>query len=77
MSAIGLPRPPALTFKPRNIIASHADYRPSDFMFERTQSLTMRAAPWEKRIKPMKSWGELLLAYGALLAGAVLLLALV
>jgi hypothetical protein len=56
MSAIGLAHQRA--FAPR-IIASHADYRRSDFVFNRTQSLEMKNAQWETRIRPMKTWGEI------------------
>lgn len=56
MSAIGLAHPRA--FAPR-IIASHADHRRSDFIFNRTQSLSMKSAQWENRIRPMRTWGEI------------------
>ena len=44
--------------KPGNdaIIGAHADYRREDFVFPRTQSLTMRAREWESRMKPMRHW---------------------
>ncbi|MBL6936725.1 MAG: hypothetical protein ISS15_07545 [Alphaproteobacteria bacterium] len=45
-------------FAPR-IIASHADYRRSDFIFSRTQSREMRNAQWEDRIRPMRTWSEI------------------
>jgi hypothetical protein len=38
------------------IIGAHADYRREDFVFPRTQSLTMRAREWEDRLKPMRHW---------------------
>jgi hypothetical protein len=37
-------------------IGAHADYRREDFVFARTQSLTMRAREWEDRLKPMRHW---------------------
>ncbi len=82
MSAMGLSNVhayqalPART--PRRIICAHADHRRSDFIFPRQQSLTMRAAPWEKRIRPMRSWSEIAL-YGSVffLAATSLLAAVV
>ncbi|MBV8976950.1 MAG: hypothetical protein JO261_10065 [Alphaproteobacteria bacterium] len=38
------------------MIAAHADYRREDFVFQRTQSLAMRALEWENRLKPLKPW---------------------
>jgi hypothetical protein len=55
MSAIGLP---AHRIAPR-IISAHADYRHSDFFFLRTQSQETRDAPWERRLRPRKTWSEL------------------
>lgn len=43
------------------VISAHADYRPQDFYFARTQSPALRAAKWESRIRPMHSWSELAL----------------
>jgi len=57
MSAAGLAQEPL--FRRPRIIASHADYRRSDFVFNRTQSLEMKSAPWESRIKPMRSWSQI------------------
>jgi hypothetical protein len=48
-------RSPALRNEPQ-VIAAHADYRREDYMFQRTQSLTMRALEWESRLKPMRPW---------------------
>ncbi|HTT96743.1 MAG TPA: hypothetical protein VMF58_01725 [Rhizomicrobium sp.] len=39
-----------------NVIGAHADFRREDYMFQRTQSLTMRALEWEDRMKPMRHW---------------------
>lgn len=36
------------------VIGAHADYRREDFVFPRTQSLTMRDMEWADRIKPMR-----------------------
>jgi NADH pyrophosphatase NudC (nudix superfamily) len=44
---------------PRNdlqCIGAHADYRREDFVFARTQSLELREAQWEKRLKPLRAW---------------------
>ncbi len=56
MSAAGLAH--QRVFSPR-IIASHADYRRTDFIFNRTQSLEMKSAPWESRIRPRRTWSEI------------------
>jgi hypothetical protein len=57
MSAVGLVQAPLS--RPTRFIASHAEYRRSDFIFNRTQSLEMKSARWESRIKPMRTWGEI------------------
>ena len=60
MSAIGITgsaRRPML-------ISAHAEYRPQDFYFARTQSPALRLAEWEGRLKPLHSWSEIAL-YGA------------
>jgi len=70
MSAAGLAQAPL--FRRRRIIASHADYKRSDFVFNRTQSREMKNAQWEDRIKPLKSWSEIGTYYGiAVVATAV------
>ncbi len=66
MSAIGIVGESPIVRRPR-IIAAHAEYRHADFNFQRTQSLIMRAAPWEDRIKPLRSWSQIG-AYGAAVA---------
>lgn len=38
------------------VISAHADYRREDYVFQRTQSLAMRALEWESRLKPMRHW---------------------
>jgi len=58
MSAIGIAHQSSFAARPR-IISAHADHRPTDFMFSRMQSRTMRDAPWGRRIQPMRSWGEI------------------
>jgi hypothetical protein len=68
--------PDACRLAPR-LISSHADHRRSDFVFPRTQSAASRNAPWQDRIKPMRSWGEIG-AYGvAALAATALVTALI
>ncbi len=64
MSAIGIASP---------CISAHADFRHSDFHFPRTQSLTLRDAPWGRRLKPLRSWSEIG-AYGAVALAATVLL---
>lgn len=46
----------------RTCIGAHADYRREDFVFRREQSLEMRAAEWESRLKPIRPWGSNLVA---------------
>lgn len=58
------------------VIGAHADHNRADFVFLRTQSLTLRDLPWEGRIKPMKSWSEIALYSGAVTLGAILLVSL-
>ena len=82
MSAMGISNVRAYPALPRRspprIICAHADHRRSDFIFQRTQSLTMRAAPWETRIRPMRSWSQIA-TYGAilLLAATTLLVSVI
>jgi hypothetical protein len=57
--------PRSRTYPRRNdkfFIGAHADYSRDDFMFRREQSMQMRAAEWESRLKPMKPWGSNLVA---------------
>ncbi len=75
MSAAGLVH--QLTYSPRRIIASRADYKRSDFVFNRTQSREMRSTPWGARIQPMRSWGEIGAYAGISLAATALLTAFV
>lgn len=74
MSAAGLAQ--ARAFAPR-IIASHADHRRSDFIFNRTQSLEMKSAPWENRIRPMKTWSQIGVSYGGAAVLATMLAAFI
>jgi hypothetical protein len=68
MSAIGISAD-NLACKPRvMVIGAHADYRPEDFFFARTQSVALRAAKWESRIRPMHSWSEIALYSVGLIA---------
>lgn len=72
MSAIGISNGPAIRI-PRRIISAHADYRRSDFVFQRTQSPSLRDAPWDRRLKPLRTWGEIG-AYGSGIVAAITLL---
>jgi hypothetical protein len=60
MSAIGLLSGGSAPKKSR-VIGAHADFRPEDFRFARTQSRRLSESRWESRIKPMHSWGEIAL----------------
>lgn len=72
MSAAGI-----ISFEKRvRVIGAHADHNRADFVFLRTQSLTLRDLPWEDRLRPMKSWVEIALYSGATMLGAVLLVSL-
>jgi hypothetical protein len=68
MSAIGSVNRTIFDSKHR-IIGSHPDYKPSDFMFARSQSIAFRETPWESRLRPLKPWSELA-AIGVLAATA-------
>ncbi|HEX4302811.1 MAG TPA: hypothetical protein VHZ78_08455 [Rhizomicrobium sp.] len=68
MSAVGI-----ANACPSRVISAHADYRHADFHFPRTQSLNSRDAPWERRLKPLRSWSEIG-AYGAVALAATVLL---
>ena len=68
MSAIGISVRNA-AYKPRiMVIGAHADYRPEDFFFARTQSVSLREAKWESRIRPMHTWSEIALYSAGLIA---------
>jgi hypothetical protein len=53
------------TGKPLNsktlLIGVHADHRPQDIFFARTQSPAMRKLEWESRVKPLRSWAPVAL----------------
>ena len=76
MSAIGLVNRTIFDSK-CTIIGSHADYKPSDFMFLRSQSIAFRDAPWESRLRPLIPWSEIaavgILAVTAAVASVTLL----
>ena len=72
MSAIGISSGPA-TCIPRRIISAHAEHRRSDFVFQRTQSPSFRDTPWDHRLKPLRTWGEIG-AYGSSIVAAITLL---
>jgi hypothetical protein len=55
MSAAGLAGRPEIGLR----ISAQADYKRSDFYFPRTQSLSFRDMPWERRLRPQRSWGEI------------------
>jgi len=71
MSAIGMVLKPEFIAQKR-IICAHADYRRSDFQFSRTQSHAMRDTPWERRLKPMRPWGEIYGYAAAICVGTIL-----
>ncbi len=73
MSAIGISNDGQAHAFPPRFISAHADYRHTDFVFPRTQSLALRDAPWEQRIKPLRSWSEIG-AYGVTALAAMGLL---
>jgi hypothetical protein len=61
MSAIGYSRR-GNAYKGRAIlIGAHADFRPQDFRFPRTQSRLLSETKWESRIRPLHSWAEIAL----------------
>lgn len=56
------------------LISAHADFRPEDYVFARTQSRALQAAEWVKSEPPLRSWSDML--YPALgVAAAVLAVA--
>jgi hypothetical protein len=67
MSAAGLAR------RPGALISAQADYKRSDFIFPRTQSLAFRDVPWERRLRPQRTWGEIG-TYAALACAGTLLM---
>jgi hypothetical protein len=73
MSAAGLARRPEIGLR----ISAQADYRRSDFIFPRTQSLAFRDMPWEGRLRPRRSWGEIGTYAVIFCAGSVLMTTLI
>jgi len=50
---------------PRNdnsCIGAHSDYRREDYVFQRTQSLALRALDWERRLPKVRHWGSNIVA---------------
>ncbi len=41
------------------LAGAHADYRRSDYYFERTQSAQLRDLPWEHRLNQRGAWTKL------------------
>jgi hypothetical protein len=58
-------------------IASHADYRRSDFMFAREQSRALSSLEWEGREPPLHSWAEVVPAVLGIATAAIALLEVV
>ncbi|MBV9541233.1 MAG: hypothetical protein JO167_08175, partial [Alphaproteobacteria bacterium] len=47
------------------------------FVFNRTQSLNMRAMPWERRLKPLRSWSDIGAYAGSSVIAAITLLSVI
>lgn len=47
------------------MISSRAEYRTTDYRFERTQSRAFRELPWEDRIPALRAWGNYIAGAGA------------
>ena len=43
------------------LISMHADHRPQDIYFARTQSREFRQLAWKSRLRPWRSWVEIAL----------------
>ncbi|MBV9044801.1 MAG: hypothetical protein JO348_01980 [Alphaproteobacteria bacterium] len=76
MSAMGIAAGPGFKKRPQ-FISAKADYRRSDFVFNRTQSLNMRAMPWERRLKPLRSWSDIGAYAGSSVIAAITLLSVI
>ena len=72
MYALGISNGPGIAI-PRRIISAHADHRRSDFVFQRTQSAGFRDTPWDRRLKPLRTWSEIGSYCGVALAAATVL----
>lgn len=77
MSAIGFSDTAFPRAHRRPALSAFAEYRHSDLFFQRTQSLAMRDATWERRAKPLRSWGALIAPGAVVAAGALLSLAMI
>jgi hypothetical protein len=64
---------PAIGLRPA--IASRPDYRREDCAFQHTQSPALKALEWESRIKPLRSWSDLLMQAGGFLVLALVTMA--
>jgi hypothetical protein len=59
MSALGH-SPIGVSFNDKTfLISMHADHRPQDVYFARTQSRAFGELAWKSRLKPWRSWIEL------------------
>ena len=68
MSAIGH-FPNGVSFNQKAfLIGMHADHRPQDVHFARTQSREFRELAWKSRLKPWRSWAEIALWVLAIVA---------
>jgi len=61
MSAIAHPAIREAFNRKAFVIGLHADHRPQDIFFARTQSPAMSKLEWESRMKPLRSWGPMAL----------------
>ena len=66
MSAIGLPNSKNFA------VSAYADYRHDVLVFPRQQSPALRDMEWESRLKPLQSWGSLLVRGAAIALLAIL-----
>lgn len=58
----------------RTIISAHAEYRPNDYVFARTQSRAQSRLEWEHREAPLHSWAQMLFPALSVLVAAVAIL---
>lgn len=56
------------------MISSRAEYRTTDYRFERTQSRAFRELPWERRAPSLRSYGNWIAAACACALLALLVL---
>ncbi len=57
----------------KSVISAHADFRHSDYVFERQQSRALQALEWEDRTPPLHSWSQMLPAAIGLAGAAIAL----